>query len=507
MAVVREARTAAPTADPQPQREFEFSAADFRALAKIAYQHAGITLPEAKQNLVYGRLSRRLRTLGMSSFEEYRKYLNEHADQELEPFINSLSTNHTKFFREPHHFEHFVSNVVAPFAAAHPSGGRMRIWSAGCSTGEEPHTIALILATELKNIASRDIRILATDIDTEVLRRASQGVFSAESVSAVPAKYRGALSKSGDGDSVAIDRNVCSLITFGRLNFMEEWPVRGPFDVIFCRNVMIYFDGPTKLRLRRAFYRSAQGRRVALYRPFGVSARLAPTAETCRSHDLPENAVKSAAAKVASAPSPAAIQAGRTARRFYDSAQAAWVVKILPGEFYVTADPEEVLVTVLGSCVSACIRDPAMQIGGMNHFMLVQNKSGTSGAWGNELESARFGNFAMEKLINGMLKLGCHRDRLEIKVFGGANVTTARNEIGTDNGKFVLRYLQDEGLACAAQDLGGVHPRRIIYFPMTGKVVRRLLTGSDQDSALREETDYATKLVARKPATDIQLFK
>ena len=139
--------------------------------------------------------------------------------------------------------------------------------------------------------------------------------------------------------------------------------------------------------------------------------------------------------------------------------------------------------------------------------MLVQNKSGTSGAWGNELESARFGNFAMEKLINGMLKLGCHRDRLEIKVFGGANVTTARNEIGTDNGKFVLRYLQDEGLACAAQDLGGVHPRRIIYFPMTGKVVRRLLTGSDQDSALREETDYATKLVARKPATDIQLFK
>jgi chemotaxis protein CheD len=139
--------------------------------------------------------------------------------------------------------------------------------------------------------------------------------------------------------------------------------------------------------------------------------------------------------------------------------------------------------------------------------MLVQNKSGSSGAWGNELESARFGNFAMEKLINGMLKLGCQRERMEIKVFGGANVTSAKNEIGTDNGKFVLSYLETEGLRCAAQDLGGVHPRRIIYFPMTGKVVRRLLTGRDEASALRDETNYATTLVTRKPASDVQLFR
>jgi len=214
------------------------------------------------------------------------------------------------------------------------------------------------------------------------------------------------------------------------------------------------------------------------------------------------------AAALADAGSAAApLQASRAGRRFYDSAQAAWVVKILPGEFYVTRDKEEVLVTVLGSCVSACIRDPYMQIGGMNHFMLVQNKAGSSGAWGNELESARFGNFAMEKLINGMLKLGCQRERMEIKVFGGANVTSAKNEIGTDNGKFVLSYLQTEGLRCTAQDLGGMHPRRIIYFPMTGKVVRRLLTGRDEDSALREETSYATTLVTRKPASDVQLFR
>jgi chemotaxis protein CheD len=217
--------------------------------------------------------------------------------------------------------------------------------------------------------------------------------------------------------------------------------------------------------------------------------------------------VRSAALQVESSTPLPPLTENRAGRRFYDSTQAAWMVKVLPGEFYVTADPEEVLVTVLGSCVSACIRDPHARIGGMNHFMLVQNKLGQRGAWGNELESARFGNFAMEKLINGMIKRGCSRERMEIKVFGGANVTSARNEIGTENSQFVLRYLADEGLSCAAQDLGGPYPRRIVYFPMTGKVVRRLLTGRDQDSAVREESDYASSLVTRKPSSDIQLFR
>jgi len=249
MAPARPTIAPAPLSLPEPQREFEFSDADFRALAKIAYDHAGITLPEAKKNLVYGRLSRRLRTLEMSTFEDYRKHLAENSEEELEFFINALSTNHTKFFREQHHFEHFTAHVVAPFVAAHPNGGRLRMWSAGCSSGEEPHTLALILNAEIKNVASRDLRILATDIDTDVLRRASLGVFSTESVEAVPAKYRGAMSKVEGDDKVAIDRNVCSLITFGQLNLMNDWPVRGPFDAIFCRNVMIYFDQPTKAKL------------------------------------------------------------------------------------------------------------------------------------------------------------------------------------------------------------------------------------------------------------------
>jgi chemotaxis protein methyltransferase CheR len=251
MALARQTLAPAPALSiPEPQREFEFSDADFRALAKVAYDHAGITLPEAKRNLVYGRLSRRLRALGLSTFESYRQYLSEHAEEELQLFINAISTNLTKFFRENHHFEHFLSHVIAPFVSAHPNGGgKLRIWSAGCSTGEEPHTIALLLHTEIKNIASRDIRILATDIDTEVVRRGALGVFSSESVASVPAKYRNALRKTDDSDTVTVDESVRSLISFGQLNLMHNWPMNGPFDAVFCRNVMIYFDGPTKAKL------------------------------------------------------------------------------------------------------------------------------------------------------------------------------------------------------------------------------------------------------------------
>jgi chemotaxis protein CheD len=190
-------------------------------------------------------------------------------------------------------------------------------------------------------------------------------------------------------------------------------------------------------------------------------------------------------------------------RRFYDSNNAAWVVKVFPGEYYVTSKQDEVLVTVLGSCVSACIRDPIRGIGGMNHFMLAE---GARGAWG-ESESTRYGNFAMEKLINELIKAGCDRNCMEIKVFGGGNVTDTSNLVGSQNADFVLRYLKAEGLRCAAHDLGGQNPRRIHYFPATGRVIRRLLGGGETYNVAREESAYAKLLSARKPAGDIELFE
>src|SRR5262249_58453 len=152
-----------------------------RELAKYAYDHAGIALSDAKRNLVYSRLSRRLRALGMTSFIHYRQYL-EATPEELEAFINAISTNLTKFFRESHHFDHFRSQFVARFGrtASRAAGQRFRVWSAGCSTGEEPYTIAVVLRNEIRDIKRHDVKILATDIDTEVLRKGSRGEYPIE---------------------------------------------------------------------------------------------------------------------------------------------------------------------------------------------------------------------------------------------------------------------------------------------------------------------------------------
>jgi chemotaxis protein CheD len=191
-------------------------------------------------------------------------------------------------------------------------------------------------------------------------------------------------------------------------------------------------------------------------------------------------------------------------RGFYDPIAASWTIKVLPGKFYITTRADEVIVTVLGSCVSACIRDPKTGIGGMNHFMLASDAAGN---WGSDSKSTRYGNFAMEKLINELIKAGCPRERMEVKVFGGGNVTDTRNQIGTQNAEFVLRYLQEEGLPCSARDLGGPYPRRIQYFPATGRVVRKLLTGGDSELIVQEESEYAKRLTTTKVAAgEVQIF-
>jgi chemotaxis protein methyltransferase CheR len=238
-----------PLSTPEPQREFVFSHADFVGLARVAYDYAGISLSEAKRNLLYSRLSRRLRVLGFDTFADYRAYLDE-TPREIENFINSISTNHTRLFRESHHFDHLRASVIQPFVADLKRGRaqRLRVWSAGCSSGEEPFTISAVICKELPDAERYDVRILATDIDTEVLRKAERGEFVVSSTDELPPAYS-ALFRDGSGGTVVAEAKMRALIAFRRLNLMESWPFRGPFDAIFCRNVMIYFDGPTKAKL------------------------------------------------------------------------------------------------------------------------------------------------------------------------------------------------------------------------------------------------------------------
>jgi len=241
------------TAETSRIREFEFSDEDFRSLRELVRQVSGITLSEAKRELVYGRLSRRLRTLGMTSFRDYRALLaGPEGKAELGEFTNAVTTNLTSFFRENHHFEYLRDHVLAPLAASPARRHRLRIWSAGCSTGEEPYSIAMTIAETLPDWQKHDIRILATDLDTDVLRRAANGVYTEDRVRGLTARRRQTFFTPGQEKghtAYRFDPQLAGLISFRQLNLMDPLPMRGPLEAIFCRNVVIYFDKDTQREL------------------------------------------------------------------------------------------------------------------------------------------------------------------------------------------------------------------------------------------------------------------
>ncbi|WP_244422127.1 chemoreceptor glutamine deamidase CheD [Bradyrhizobium sp. ORS 285] len=189
--------------------------------------------------------------------------------------------------------------------------------------------------------------------------------------------------------------------------------------------------------------------------------------------------------------------------RYFDRRFEAFAVKVLPGEHYVSNQPDEMLVTVLGSCVAACIRDPVVQVGGMNHFMLPE----ASGDWGHASAGMRYGNVAMERLINDVLVRGGMRGRLEIKVFGGANVLNGLAKIGHRNADFVEDYLATEDLPIAARHLRGALPRRVHYFPVSGRVLMLELPRNDRDAVLRNESSYQSRIQADPVAGSVELFE
>jgi chemotaxis protein CheD len=191
------------------------------------------------------------------------------------------------------------------------------------------------------------------------------------------------------------------------------------------------------------------------------------------------------------------------ARRYRDPRFEEVAVKVFPGEHYVTANGDEMLVTILGSCVTACIRDPLAAVGGMNHFMLPE--SGGAG-WDTASDSMRYGNVAMERLINDILARGGARDRLEIKTFGGGNVMRGTANIGHRNADFVEQYLAAENLSIAARHLRGNLPRRVHYFPITGKVLLMELPRTEQDAVVREEVSYKSKILVEPVAGSVELF-
>jgi len=230
-------------------REFPMTDKDFAFIQKLALEHTGIVLTDHKREMIYSRIVRRIRALKLKSFEDYCNYLQSHLGEELTHFVNSITTNLTAFFRESHHFD-FLRNTAFPeLKQKRGKEKRVRGWSAGCSTGEEPYSIAITMAESFDS--TWDAKLLATDLDSNVLSHAQNGLYTADRVNQIDAQrlqkwFNQEKLPANQDTAYKIKPALQSYLSFKQLNLLGDWPMKGPFDFIFCRNVVIYFSKETQ---------------------------------------------------------------------------------------------------------------------------------------------------------------------------------------------------------------------------------------------------------------------
>jgi chemotaxis protein methyltransferase CheR len=505
---------------------FEINDQEFEEIRRLVYTTAGITLNDSKRALVVARLSKRLRHHGLSSFHAYCKYLRKSdADgSEMRELVNCITTNKTEFFREPHHFD-WLRRVIIPEvkSRAQASGVRkVRIWSAGCSTGQEPYSIAMVLAEEL-GLSGWDVRILASDIDTNVLKEADEGAYDDDAIVGIPEALQHKYLER-DGSKLRIAAPVRQLVTFRRVNLIEPtWSIRARFDVIFCRNVTIYFDQETQERLYERFVKQLEphGYLVSghsenlhwlnrllvvagptVYRPAGSSPK-----RMSRRPSLPSPGRRQSM-RVSSRRPPVLVSLvpGPPVVITIVPPPPPHEVAIQSGGFHATGEPT-IVRTVLGSCVAACIYDPDKRVGGMNHFMLPH---GCATDW----VPTRFGTHAMEALLAELKNLGADRSRLRAKIFGGVHVlrtTGGSNPIPDDNVAFVRKFLVAQGIPVEREKVGGDLPMMLRFETHTGRAFVRLVerTETEAEAALRSESRYQKKLdtFARESESSLRAAK
>lgn len=232
------------------EREFSFEDSDFKRVKGMVYEFAGIDLNESKKNLVYNRLSKRIRFLSMTSFNQYLDFVEQEGESEFVHLINAITTNLTFFFRENHHFEYLANTIIPMLVKENAATKKIRIWSAGCSTGEEPYSLAITLKEAVPS--GWDARVLATDLDTNVVQTGMTGVYKADRLKGVSEERKKRWFMKGSGSQegfVRVKKELQEIIDFGQINLMNDWPIKDSIDVIFCRNVVIYFDKPTQSKL------------------------------------------------------------------------------------------------------------------------------------------------------------------------------------------------------------------------------------------------------------------
>ncbi|MCW8931519.1 MAG: protein-glutamate O-methyltransferase [Gammaproteobacteria bacterium] len=238
------------------KKEFNFTDQHFNHIREIVTEHSGIVLTDAKRDMVYSRLVRRLRKTGITNFDDYCLLLEDQNHEEFTHFSNAITTNLTSFFRENHHFEILAEVVLPEIMARNKATKTIRVWSAGCSTGMETYSIAMVLKEVIPENQGWDVKILATDLDTNVLKTGATGIYKEDSVTGVSDERMARWFMKGRGensDKLKISKELRNIITFNQLNLLNPFPFKGPIDIIFCRNVVIYFDKPTQRILFEKF--------------------------------------------------------------------------------------------------------------------------------------------------------------------------------------------------------------------------------------------------------------
>lgn len=467
---------------------------EFNELRELILAAVGIRLSDAKRTLLEGRLASRLRRHNLDSYAGYIELVRRDAVEMVE-MVNAVTTNKTSFFREAHHFR-FLTELLQGRAR---SDGPFQVWSAGCSSGEEPYSIAMTARD-----AGADIRVVASDVDTNVLARATRGVYAGDQRDELSPEIvrRHFLRGRNDQDgNLRIRAEVRASVQFQQVNLIAPtWPLSGPFDAIFCRNVVIYFDRETQDRLFRRFATLLKPDGLlflghsesiswlgdlfepigqTVYRLRGGAAAGPPAFEAKRTAphmtSRPRPMVALALNDLTGARStrkPTVRAGDRVAAALAASDRDPSVVRVDAGDVHASRTPCEVR-TVLGSCVAACLFDPVAGVGGMNHFMLPDG--------GQSDQPARYGAYAMELLINQIMKLGGDRARLRAKIFGAASVIRmerAAVDVGRDNIAFVRKFLATERIPIDAEKLGGTRPLDVRMDATTGRVRVRAL-GAD----------------------------
>ena len=465
---------------------------EFDALRELVYRESGIALSPVKRQLLASRLSRRLRHFGYRTFAEYIDHLTrrDRSGDERQRMVNCITTNKTEFFREPHHFD-FLRDVAVPAWLSRSGRGPVRIWSAGCSTGMEPYTIAITLMERLGPIGV-GFEVIATDIDNDVLAKAERGVYPEEDVQPVPLAWQPKYFLRGfgtDAGTVRVRPELRARVSFRRVNLTEPgWSVRPGLDAIFCRNVVIYFDRPTQQQLfeRYADHLAPDGFLFIGHAEnlHGITDRFVPLGATVY---RPVGGARGAAAVAAPVPVTVTNPPPRPAPAAGEDSE----VSLVAGEVFVSREPVAVR-TLVGSCVAACLFDPVAGVGGMNHFLL-------PGGEGGEDRSARFGIHAMELLINQIMAAGGDRRRLRSKVFGGGALIAGAGggaTVGERNAQFVLRFLEAEGIPVAGQLLGAPNGLRVFFRPNSGRAWVKPVADAQLQTVADDERRYEGRVAA-----------